>query len=365
MLTSKAAQIFHDWALAEGLMSESPVEPTATPPELGTISPVMPEGVAILRQKRVLAVGFNEAARQVIAFTKNAAPAGKKALSALPSRVGDVKILYRQGNNISAGDNAIAPHGAPPYVVRQVGTSNFYTCGSSISVGNCVDAGTLGALVRDATGGLFGLSNNHVSGSCSHAEVGLPIVAPGLQDVAAKSLYPFTLGLHQAALPMLIGTPSVVPISDNTDAAIFKVLNDGEVSSYQGAAYDTPAATAPLTAGMTVEKVGRTTGHTTGQVISQMYGPCSVSYGVSRYGFNGNIFFPEVFMIHGIDDVFSDSGDSGSLITSVIEGNRVAVGLVFAGGVDNKAPGHQFTLALPLEPILAKLGVTLVSGHNI
>lgn len=365
MHTSKAAQVLHDWALAEGLMSESPVPAVATPPELALVTPAMPDGIAMLRQKRILAVGFNEAAREVVAFTKNAAPTGKKALAALPNRVDDVKIVYRQGNNVSAGDNPLAPHGGPPFVVRNAGGNAFYTCGSSISVGNCVDAGTLGALVRNAAGELLGLSNNHVSGSCSHAEVGLPIVAPGLTDVAANSLHPFTIGLHHSALPMLIGTPSVVPIANNTDAAIFRIINAQQVSSYQGAAYDTPATSAPLTAGMTVEKVGRTTGHTTGQVVSQMYGPCSVNYGVSRYNFSGSIFFPTVYVIHGIGDVFSDSGDSGSLITAEVGGSRVAVGIVFAGGGDLKAPGQKLTLALPIEPILTGLGLTLVSGHNI
>jgi hypothetical protein len=55
------------------------------------------------------------------------------------------------------------------------------TCGSSISVGNNREAGTIGALLRDKQGQLYGLSCNHVTGGCSNARVGLPIVAPGIR----------------------------------------------------------------------------------------------------------------------------------------------------------------------------------------
>lgn len=365
MQASKAAQIFHDWALTEGLMSESPEPTHSTPAELALVSPSFEAGKTTLRQKRILAVGFNEAAHEIIAYTKNAAPSGKKALDSVPSRVDDVRVRYRQGNHSSAGDSPSMPFGGPPFVVRNVAQALRYACGSSISVGNCVDAGTLGALVRDASGKMFGISNNHVSGSCSHAEVGLPVVAPGIADVAAGSLYPFTLGLHKAALPLVIGSPSVVAIADNTDAAMFEILNEDAVTSFQGNAYDTPSTTMPLQAGLNVEKVGRTTGHTSGYVDSELYGPVSVNYAAGRYGFSGRIFFNRVHVIRGISDVFSDNGDSGSLITAVDNGVRHAVGIVFAGNQDAKAPGGKITLALPLDPILSALGVTLVSGHHV
>jgi hypothetical protein len=153
---------------------------------------------------------------------------------------------------------------------------------------------------------------------------------------------------------------------EKLDAAIFRIRDEGLVTSYQGQAYDTPAATGPLVPGMMVEKVGRTTGHTKGQVISQMYGAFPVNYTAALYGFNGSVLFEPVFCIVGNGSIFSDSGDSGSLITSVdANGNRIAVGLVFAGMPDVNAPGGKLTLALPLEPVLNQLGVTLVSGHNV
>ena len=118
---------------------------------------------------------------------------------------------------------------------------------------------------------------------------------------------------------------------------------------------------------MQVEKVGRTTGHTTGRVMGQIYGAHGIQYSAALYGFNGVVSFEPVFAIVGTGDVFSDNGDSGSLITAIdaATGNRVAVGIVVGGRVDGSAPGGKTTIALPIQPILQALGVSLVSGHNV
>ncbi|MBR0893260.1 hypothetical protein JQ637_46290 [Bradyrhizobium diazoefficiens] len=98
------------------------------------------------------------------------------------------------------------PFSGPTYAVRNVGGQKFYTCGSSISVGNNREAGTLGAIVRDSSAKQYGLTNNHVSGSCSFAPVGLPILAPGIVDVVPGNLSPFTIGFHSVALKMAPGS---------------------------------------------------------------------------------------------------------------------------------------------------------------
>jgi hypothetical protein len=117
---------------------------------------------------------------------------------------------------------------------------------------------------------------------------------------------------------------------------------------------------------MVVEKIGRTTAQTAGIVISQVYGANHVSYQAQLYGFSGSVYFDPLFAIAGNTVQFSDLGDSGSLITTVdAAGNRVAVGIVVGGMNDGTAPGGKATLALPIEPVLAALGVTLVSGHNL
>jgi hypothetical protein len=185
MEANKAAQIFHDWAAAEGLMPDGPTAPLkATPAELALIQPATDRGKQFLRAKQVQCVGFNEPLKKIIVFTKRVAPSSKKQLAALPATIDDIQIQYQQGVQNPIGAPPSVAHGGPSYIVRNVGGRNYYACGSSISVGNMRDGGTMGCLVRDATGVIYGLSNNHVTGSCNFAGVGLPILAPAVVDVA-------------------------------------------------------------------------------------------------------------------------------------------------------------------------------------
>lgn len=72
----------------------------------------------------------------------------------------------------------------------QVLVGGRYPCGSSISIGNIIGAGTLTALVEDDDGKLLGLSCNHVTGLCNNTAREMPIVAPGILDVPPRSLDP-------------------------------------------------------------------------------------------------------------------------------------------------------------------------------
>jgi hypothetical protein len=299
-------------------------------------------------------------------FTKRVAPTSKKQLAALPANIDDVAIRYRQGVQTPIGAEPAAPLGGPAFIIRQVSGQSYYTCGSSISVGNWRDAGTLGCLVRNQHGIMHGLSNNHVTASCSFAGVGLPILAPGVYDVVPNGMPPFTIGFHTAALPMISGSADNVNPRENLDAAIFRIANELSVSSFQGNAYDTPTMTGALSPNMDVEKVGRTTGHTRGRVIGQIHGAHGIAYSAPLYGFTGVVSFEPVFAIVGLGDLFSDNGDSGSLITGIdAAGQRIAVGIVVGGMNDGSAPGGKTTIALPISGILQALGVTLLSGHNI
>jgi hypothetical protein len=365
--TPTAARIFHDWAAGEGLLAGSAAqEPTSVPAEMALVSPTTDKGKQLLRAKQIQAVAFNEPRREIIVFTRRALPASKKALKNLPEKVDDVAVVYRQGAQDTVGNEVPQPFGTPPYVVRQSGGTGRYTCGSSVSVGNYRDAGTLGCLVKNADGQLFGLSNNHVSGGCNFAGVGLPIVAPGIYDVVPNGLSPFTLGFHHAALSMVSGSPDNVDPKGNQDAAIFRIDNFNLVTSFQGTAYDTPSGVAALAPDLQVQKVGRTTGPTHGRVISQMHGAFGVPYNAPLHSFTGWIYFDPIFVITGSGgDLFADNGDSGALITTGEGDDRKAVGIVFAGMADKTAPGGRVTLALPIKPILDAFGVTLVSGHNV
>jgi hypothetical protein len=240
------------------------------------------------------------------------------------------------------------------------------TCGSSISVGNNREAGTLGALLRDKKGTLYGLSCNHVTGGCSNARIGLPIVAPGILDVGSDAAVPRTIGRHQRALQFIAGDPSsVVNFHDNADAAIFSIEDEVRHSTWQSDVADTPSLVASPEEDMPVEKVGRTTGHTTGVIESQLSGAVRIDYKMTAYhsaeentNFAGSIFYQPVYIIRGKGQGFAGEGDSGALVFSREEAKTsVSVGLVIGGD-----PTNDVTYMLPLKPILMKFDCALVSG---
>jgi len=317
----------------------------------------------LLRQKHLLSIVYNEESRCVFLYTKKKVYA--KDMKVLPSNINSCGIAYPQGTVDEIGKMPAQAQGAAFSVVADPAGTTRYACGSSISPGNSRSAGTMGALVRDDTGEIFGLTNNHVTGLCNHSSVGVPILAPGVVDVAPGALHPFTIGLHKLVLEMNVGTQGNIDVSRNTDAAIFSIVNPAIVSSLQGGLYDTPIAIADPVEGMIVEKVGRTTGHTRGKIMGRELGPLKVACTASEYEFSGHILFDGTWMIHGEGEAFSTGGDSGSLIVQIDgDGNRAAVGLVFAGGPDSMAPGGYRTFFLPIRPILERLQVQLVGGHN-
>jgi hypothetical protein len=248
---------------------------------------------------------------------------------------------------------------------EDLGRGGRYTCGRSISIGNVREAGTLGALLADNAGSIFGLSANHVTGGCSSARPGAPIVAPGILDVGAGNLDPRTIGHHFKALPLVPGDPSAVAVEKNRDAAVFQILNDRTVSSMQGSAYDTPSSVGDPREEAQVEKFGRTTSLTRGIVESEIVGPHPVTYKSTAYhsaeesvDFRGLVYFQPVFVVRGTSGPFAMTGDSGALVTSSQAGKRTAVGLVFSGR------GADESYILPIKPILGDLGMKLVTGHG-
>lgn len=351
------------WAVEKGLLAAFPgsIEANLT----GGIEPIRAtvEIESLLRQKMLLSIAYNERTRCIFLYTKK--KVYNKDLKVLPTTIHGCGIAYTQGDVEEIGKIPNQAQGAAFSVVADPLGATRYSCGSSISPGNSRSAGTLGALVRDEAGALFGISNNHVTGLCNHSSVGVPILAPGVLDVDAGRLHPFTIGVHKAVLEMNVGTQGNIDISRNSDVAIFSILNENVVTSLQGGIYDTPTLVEDPAEGMVVEKVGRTTGHTRGKIVGRELGPLTVSCSASEFGFSGHIMFENTWIVHGEGEAFSTGGDSGSLIVSVKEnGERAAVGLLFAGGQDAIAPGNQRTFFLPIRPILERLGVQLVGGHH-
>lgn len=359
----QAASALRKWAISKNLVS--PLPGNLESQFLAEVaSAVMPDTAeSLLRVRGIQTIAYNNTDSTVTIYTQRRLTA--KEVSQLPQEVAGCSLHFTQGATESLGHPPDKAQAAPYAVITTAGGKQYYACGSSVSPGNSASAGTMGALLSK-NGILFGLTNNHVTGGCSHSQIGLPVVAPGVLDVAAGGVPPFTIGFHEEVLDMSHGTQGNVNIMDNTDAAIFKVADPSFVSSMQGDVYDTPTTLGVLADGMEVEKVGRTTRHTKGIVVGRELVPIRIHVTAPEHHFQAMIWFNNVFIVHGLNDPFSDGGDSGSLVTAAKpDGSREAVGLLFAGGGDSKAPGGTRTLVLPLEPILQRLGATLVGGHNV
>lgn len=355
---------FLRWAHDHGLLTPDAYFPgeTVDAPNFGD-STVGATALGILRTRQVRFVAIDEHAKKISVFLRKASPSVKE-LKVLPTACNGIALQYHQGNTETVSPSALA-EASSTCAIHSVSGSNFYTCGSSISVGNNREAGTLGCLVRDVGGQLFGLTNNHVSGACNYAPTGMPILAPGILDVGPTNPYPFTIGTHFRQLSMLVGDPSSVDHVMNSDSALFQIVNPNLVSSMQRNTADTPTSVMDMVPGMPVQKVGRTTATTNGVVLGEIVGATSINYSASQYGFAGSVYFEPLFVIHGLGDIFSEGGDSGSLVTHTdAQGVRHAVGLVVAGCVDNSAPGGKRSIVLPLRQILNRFNVSLVAGHN-
>lgn len=358
MAAEDVARSLRAWAIKEGLLAKTlpEAEAAAGDDDLGDYieEGEQAEAAPILRRRGITAIAYDNQNNKVYVFTNRK---GSKAdAEALPDASGDVEIIYRKGAAAAVKSASAGLTPASPCHRH----NNRYACGSSIFVGNRVGAGTLGCLVRDANG-IYGLTNNHVSGGCNHSDPDLPILAPGALDVAAGGFDPFTIGYHTKLLPLAGGSPENVDISRNYDAAIFRLSDPALVTSYQRGAYDTPANCAPIQPNIQVQKAGRSTGVTTGIVRGKMVDPDLIEYTVPEFNTRAIFYFQDAWIVEGVGGPFSDIGDSGSLVTQPGAGGaRVAVGLVFACSKDKR-----LTFVTPLDRVLDMFQVTLVAGHNV
>ncbi|UQV46104.1 hypothetical protein KIV45_03400 [Janthinobacterium lividum] len=358
----EVASSIRKWAVAKNLMHSLPAVVEAIYVADVAQAPITDEAETVLRQRGISSISFNDMDSSVWVYTKRRVT--MKDVEILPADFAGCAITYSQGEIDELGNVPAEAQGAP-YELGQANGFAIYRCGSSISPGNSASAGTMGALVTK-NGQVYGLTNNHVSGGCSHSPPGLPILAPGVLDVAPGGISPFTVGYHDSVLSMVPGDGGNVQIAQNSDAALFRITNAAAVSSYQGTVFDTPAIVQEPYEGMIVEKVGRTTGHTTGKIVGRELVPLRVSASAPNYGYKAVVLMPSAFIVHGDERPFSEGGDSGSLVTSrQLDGSYAAVGILFAGGQDSKAPGGKKTYILPIGPILLRLGVTLISAHNV
>jgi hypothetical protein len=196
-------------------------------------------------------------------------------------------------------------------------------------------AGTFGALVGDAGGAIYVLSNNHVLADENRLPLGDPIFQPGLLDGGRPG---------RDRIADLTRFVRLDPQGTNDfDAAIARASDPAMVSRdilFIGA----PAGVAAAQLDMIVHKFGRTTDYTVGRVID-VTADVSVAYDI------GTLVFTDQILIRGLSEQpFSKAGDSGSLILQ--RSTNHAVGLLFAGSASHTIANH-------IQGVLGALNVQL------
>lgn len=220
---------------------------------------------------------------------------------------------------------------------QRMGRHRPCSCGVSVGHSN-VTAGTLGCRVKDASGRIYVLSNNHVLADSNNATKGDGILQPGRLDGGRP-------GVDDIAQLSDFGPIDFSGAANDFDAAIALLHNPLDVES---PIIDIGApGRHPLAAQLyqSVRKHGRTTGHTLGVVVDT-----SVSLWVG-FG-NQKAWFQDQLAIQGVGPVhFSAGGDSGSLIVESI--SLAPLGLLFAGSTSG------LTFASPIGPVLTRFGGTI------
>ena len=362
---SQEAQRLRSWAEQAGVFSQGRASIPVGFPDALRGNAVFNAGAAqTFASKPITAIGFADSERReprIFIYTR------RKLTKREEAQLSDNALGFPVEFRVAQPFGIATPSQAATF--PSMFRDGRLTCGSSISIGNDRCAGTIGALLKDGAGDIFGLSCNHVTGGCSNARALAPIVAPGILDVGPGAPDPVTIGHHYRSLPLIPGDPSIVSsYKKNSDCAIFKILDADRVTSWQGGAYDTPALIEEPKEDDPVEKVGRSTHHTAGIIESQLKGPLRLDYQSTIYHsaeenivFRGSVFFDPVFIIRGVGGTFATDGDSGALVVRREAGSEApeaAVGLVIGGR------GNQETYMIPLKPALEALKVSIVSGHG-
>ncbi len=216
-------------------------------------------------------------------------------------------------------------------------------CGTSIGNCNVVMAGTLGCLVS-RNSQLYILSNNHVMAMVNQGPLNVGIPQPGRLDggVCSNDI----IARLTQWIPILFGG------ADNlVDAAIARtspLLVDRRMIRPFGLRQRLVAPEANPILNMRVQKSGRTTQYRRGYIDA-----VNVTINVSYAPMAGVARFVKQFRVRGSGGIFSDRGDSGSLVTTYPGNNPV--GLLFAG---NAASGVTF--CNPIRTVMSLFGTRIV-----
>lgn len=212
--------------------------------------------------------------------------------------------------------------------------------GAQIGMAGRSFIGTLGAIVKDADGVRYGLTNAHVAADQGKALPGHRIGQPYGTNAADY------VGLLARFLPYSLTVPNLV------DAAIFRLDATEVLPKWNGALAGELRGVrtlGPEDLGRPVRKAGRTTGVQLGKVTAvEVDGlPVAMDVGTPR-------FDDQVEVTGGPATDFSAPGDSGSLI---VDEQGYGVALLFAGGRDRA--GVDYTYGNRLATVLRLLAVEL------
>jgi len=216
---------------------------------------------------------------------------------------------------------------------------------STGNVGEC-SAGTIGARVRDSSGNVYALSNNHVYALENSAPILSNVLQPGRYDTDCF------LDLNNVIGQLADYEELYFDGSDNRiDAAIalsdINYLGNSTPLRADGSddGYGTPkSAVVAAQLNDTAQKYGRTTGLTKG-TIAGINATVNVTYG------SGTVKFVDQIVVYSRKP-FIKPGDSGSLL--VTDPGRNPVGLLFAGNSSGK-----YAIANRIDLVLGALDISI------
>lgn len=217
-------------------------------------------------------------------------------------------------------------------------------------------SGTLGAVLKDAGGKLFILSNNHVLGKGNKAHIGDDVTQPGNIDVGCFPKDSDVVGHVDKIVKFKFGANS----NNKVDATVAEA-EDGAVDR-TGSIIDIkqPGQPAEAQIGMKVKKSGRTSGLRRGIVdglnvtVRVLIPNACGSSGGKVVRFTDQITITDG--PGGTPPPFIAAGDSGSLMVQDVSNCPPTIGLLFAGDDVGNAVANR------IQNVLSALGGMKVVG---